>query len=236
MSAGRGWLVAVAVWGVSSTALAQDAGAPPPSSTEPAPIDLYTPPPPAPKEPEVERTGPGGFELGLRLDAELPFGEAFSGTRLKSMTSSQVALRLELGWRITPRWQVAAFAGYGLAFVNGCTENVSCSAHDVRVGLGGQLHLRPGEAVDPWIGLGAGYEWLSLSSSTSAVSTDVTFEGPTFALLDVGADFRLGERAAVGPFLEASAGQLRSTETGDLAGKRAHLWVGLGVRGWFDVR
>jgi len=228
-----------------SGALAQEAPAPqseppsepPPTRAEPAPIDLYTPPPSAPEEaPEPPAHGPGGFELGARLDAQLPLGEAFSGTSLKSLASGQAALQLDAGWRVSPRWALGAFVRYGIAFVNGCTQDVSCSANDLRVGVEGQLHLRPGAAVDPWIGLGAGYEWFSLSSSTSAVSTDVTFQGPTFALLDVGADLRLGDHAALGPYLEASAGQLRSTESGDLAGKRAHLWVGLGVRGWFDLR
>lgn len=221
-----GWMVALALAG-ASVAHAQ---------AEPAPIDLFVPKTPPKEEAPVETEGAFGFELGVRIDAQLPVGEVFGGTSVKDMTAGQAALQVDLGWRIDPRWSVGAFTRYGIALVNGCTDNVSCSGHDLRLGVEGQLHLLPGSAIDPWIGLGAGYEWLSLSSSTSAVDTEVTFKGPTFALLDVGADYRVSDTVGVGPYLEASAGQFRSTGSSGLARKRAHLWVGLGVRGWFDFR
>lgn len=240
------WCAATLALFVSPAALAQaqDPNAPPASAAPqsappegPAPIDLLAPA----RAPEIEHTeppegGPGGFEIGLRLDAQLPVGDTFSGTSLKSMVSGQAAAQVDAGWRIDPRWEVGAFFRYGLAFVNGCPQGVSCSAHNLRVGVEGQLHLSPGTSVDPWIGLGTGYEFFTLSASTAKAKTDVTYKGLTFALLEVGADYRLSDVLGMGPYVEASAGQFSSDDSGDLSRKSLHLWLGLGVRGWFDLR
>jgi hypothetical protein len=40
----------------------------------------------------------------------------------------------------------------------------------------------------------------------------------------------------VGPYFEATAGQYQRTANGDLLYKGLHVWLGLGVRGWWDVR
>lgn len=254
-----GWSAVVLAVSVASPALAQDSssGEAPsaqasqpqdssvqPSAPPPAPIDLIAPQPKEEKKEEAPAaTGPGGFELGLRIVAELPLGDTFKGTSLKSMVAGQAAAQLDLGWRIDPRWEVGAFVRYGLAFVNGCTKEVSCSSHDVGLGLEGQLHLAPGAWFDPWLGLGVGYEFLTLSSngaatppSNVAVETTVTYKGLTYAAVNLGADYRLSDVLGGGPYVEFSAGQFASTQDTDLTNKSLHLWLGLGLRGWFDLR
>lgn len=44
-----------------------------------------------------------------------------------------------------------------------CTVGASCSATDYRLRFDCIFTWRAGFAVDPWLGLGIGYEWLQLS-------------------------------------------------------------------------
>lgn len=115
---------------------------------------------------------------------------------------------------------------------------VSCSAADVRLGLNVHYHFSPGESFDPWVGVGAGYEWLVLDESAGAISVSETARGFEFANFQLGGDFSVAPSFGIGPFFAftlAEYSHLGGTIEADLATKSIHGWVMGGVRGVFDI-
>ena len=116
---------------------------------------------------------------------------------------------------------------------------MSCSAKDLRLGLNVHYHFSPGESFDPWVGLGAGYEWLALDESAGAISVSETATGFEFGNLP--ARRRFLRRPATSPsdrsspFTLAQYSHLSGPIDADLAPKSIHGWVMGGVRGVFDI-
>jgi hypothetical protein len=130
----------------------------------------------------------------------------------------------------------------------------SCSGHDMRGGVDVQVHIRPRQSVDPWVGLGIGHEWLSTSAvesyAGSSSTYSVQFDGWNFADLMAGVDFRSSNGLAFGPYLEFSSGSFgsynasvkgadanssTSSTSGDIPSQSAHQWFTLGARGTFEM-
>jgi hypothetical protein len=135
-----------------------------------------------------------------------------------------------------------------------------CNFHGLRFGAQVHYHLAPERSLDPWIGAGIGYEWLtsSVSSSGSIVpngapgpaSLSTTVHGFEFVNLQGGLDFKPWERSnfGVGPFVSFSLGEydsgsiacggtacnvVPSSRSSDVREKGIHEWLTLGVRGTF---
>jgi hypothetical protein len=194
---------------------------------------------------------PAHFEVGVRAGLGLPIGNAVgprqdapAGTSLSSLVAWTVPLQLDAGARVGPvfvgLYLTYAFGHPGSAFDTANTR----SANDVRVGFEALWHFAPDGAVDPWAGLGVGYEWLNLSvSGPSGGSVSATFRGFEWVNVQLGLDFRLGRYFRLGPFLQARVGQYDSGSLGivngqgvetsasaDLPSKAAHAWIDVGVR------
>lgn len=193
-----------------------------------------------------------GFEAGLRLGYGIPLGSLVENSDLSDGVGGQVPLILDVGYRVIPNLFVGLYAQYGFAWVGGdisdaCdATNADCSAHDIRLGIEGHYHFQPREQLDPWIGLGIGYEWLGMS--VEAGNTEVSFgaHGFEFINLQAGLDIRASDNFYVGPFLTLSIGQFSETTvdcdtgvcdnfsfgaSGDIENKAMHQWLLLGVRG-----
>ena len=206
----------------------------------------------------AEVPGPG-FEIGAR------FGYGFSAGRLGAppngtdndlgdFVTGQWPIWLDAGYRLTSDFYLGGLFQYGFGTVNqdqqqGCRNaNVNCSASDIRLGIMGRYAFPALWQVRPWAGLGVGYEWGSFSVDQSAIgntTTEATWSGFEFANLQVGGDFHLAHRVALGPFFSLSLGQYGSTSTTtsngttsttmdrDLAKTSLHEWIMFGVRGAF---
>jgi hypothetical protein len=104
------------------------------------------------------------------------------------------------------------------------------------------LHLRAGFAVDPWLGLGIGYEWLRLSGEGLGYQnppSSIEFSGWDYLIIEAGGEFRLATSFALGPFVGFSFGEYSSTsEDGysrDLLEQALHAWLQLGLRGTINL-
>ena len=207
----------------------------------------------------------GGFELGGRLGYGIPLGEIRDDVDLSDGISGMVPLQLDLGYRVSPAFSIGGYVMYGVGFAGddvarGCDSvdglpgvSASCSARDVRLGVQAQFHFLPKKKLDPWIGVGLGYEWLTLESDVSGAGmqrdTTSTGKGVEFIDLQGGLDFKVASGLALGPFLSFSIGQYSSfkvscsgnacngftSASGDIDEKSAHQWFMLGVRGTFVV-
>jgi hypothetical protein len=122
----------------------------------------------------------------------------------------------------------------------------SCSIDDTVLGVDAQLHLKPEAWLDPWIGIGAGYEWLGSSASAGGQMASNTVSGIQYVQIQLGGDIaiRRAPGMAVGPFASFSAGQYLNvtserptiTVSQGITDKSFHEWLLVGVRGVYNFR
>ena len=194
---------------------------------------------------------PAHFEAGLRAALGLPIGNAIgpradapTGTSLSDLVAWAVPLQLDAGARVGPVF-VGVYLSYAFGKPGSAFDTANGrSANDVRVGFEVLWHFAPDRAVDPWAGLGVGYEWLNLSvTAPGGGSVSASFRGFEWVNVQVGVDFRLGQNFRLGPFLQTRVGQYDSgsigivnaqgaeaTGSADLPSKAAHAWIDIGVR------
>jgi hypothetical protein len=95
--------------------------------------------------------------------------------------------------------------------------------------------------MNPWFGLGIGYEIASVSAEAGGGEASTTYKGIEFLNLQAGADFKVADNVGIGPFLSFSLGQYSSFSSesplgeidGDIEEKGMHQWLTIGVKGSF---
>jgi outer membrane protein W len=189
--------------------------------------------------------GPRGFELGARIGYALPMGSAQEDAKMSDAISGQLPLVLDAGYRITPNIYVGAYGqiGYVMQSDKACPDGVSCSATDIKLGANVHYHFLPAATFDPWVGVGAGYEWLHSSASKGEMDVSSTGHGFELLNLQVGGDYRLAKQVAIGPFVGFSLGQYSKASittngkeaSGDIEKTAMHEWLTLGVKGTFNL-
>jgi hypothetical protein len=193
---------------------------------------------------------PTRFEAGVRAGLGFPIGNAIgptanasNGTSLADLVAWTVPLQLELGARIGPVF-VGGYGSYAFGKAGSLFEGASSrSASDVRIGFEVLWHLSPDRKVDPWVGIGVGYEWLNLGVQVGTFATvNATFRGFEWVNAQLGIEFVLGRHFGLGPFIQASVAQYdsgsgelitsRGTRGGsaDIQSKAVHAWIGVGLR------
>lgn len=201
-----------------------------------------------------------GFHFGLRLGYGFALGKATGAASSSSSSSGgttttsfgsgamsdniagQIPLWVDAGWQFTPSFMLGAYFSYGFVLPSGdladaCdSARASCTLNDIRLGVQAQLSFAPGRPTEPWLGVGAGYEWFSLNVN------DATFRLHGFELLMLqgGIDFG-GDSggSSIGPFAAFTFGQFSRAkikfgsidETVDVDEKATHNWLFVGIRG-----
>jgi hypothetical protein len=173
--------------------------------------------------------------------------------------SNAVPIWFDAGYRLLPSLYLGAYFAYGFGSVPGNAQSycsapgLSCSLTDLRVGVDVQYHFLPASWLDPWVGLGAGFEWLNASwqkqgrgspvfggLSTGDLDHDSQLSGWELVNIQAGLDYRFGAHWGVGPFVMLSFGQFGSfsdTSYSDpVEDKAIHEWLVFGVRGVLDIR
>ena len=204
---------------------------------------------------------PTGVEVGLRLGYSIPLGKASGdqtvggqtvpGVNLSDIASSRIPIWIDAGYRFNPNMYVGAFLQYGFVSLasnyggGACQQNgVSCSAHDIQFGAMFAYHLMPDQTIDPWGGVGIGYETLSGSATVNGQDAGGgSYKGLQFLNLQLGADYKVMPNLGVGPFLSFSLGSYSSAtatangQSQDVQNFQSglHEWLTLGVRGAYDI-
>ncbi|HMR74461.1 MAG TPA: OmpW family outer membrane protein [Polyangiaceae bacterium] len=179
----------------------------------------------------------GKIKIGLRVGYGLPLGDASKDNKLGDSISGIIPIWVDLGYMVTPNIMVGLYGQYGIAMLNSDIKdacdaaNADCSAAAIRFGLQGQYHLSPAESLDPWFGLGIGYEMLNFKSPIGDANTT----GLEFLNLQAGANFKVADSIGVGPFVSFSLGQYSSVEGNDIPEKSMHQWLVLGVGGTLGI-
>jgi len=193
---------------------------------------------------------PTRFEAAVRTAVGIPIGNATGatdrapgGTHLSDLVSWSVPLELELGARIGPAF-VGGYVSYAFGKAGSALETgTDRSANNVRFGFEVLWHLAPDRSVDPWLGMGVGYEWLNLSVTSPDGTVTGTARGFEWVNLQLGIDFMLGPSFRLGPFVRSRIGQYdtgslgfinpqggQASGSGDIQSKSIHTWIDVGLR------
>lgn len=203
-----------------------------------------------------------GFETGLRLGVGVPLGKGgrtLEGVErsLNDLTTWRAPLWIDVGYRVSPVTTVGAYAQLGVGG-NGDACAGECDWTDLRIGAQAQWRFAPGSGVNPWLGVGLGYEWLSFRTlvrvpvpdpepgdpESIPVRTAERLGGPEL-LLQGGLEFKVEDSFSVGPYASATVGQYLSDgikcdpadlgcpEAPAIDGSGFHSWLGIGLRGTY---
>lgn len=230
------------------------------------------PPPPPPKASEPPRPAPPPepegppkrFTVGVRVGFAFPLLNAYrdakdeSAVRLGNELHGALPIALELGYRVLEPLYVGVLGSFGPAFPRSAGDGycspsaTSCTGDHLRVAVQARFHPLRGRTIDPWVGLGFGYERLSLreegiTANGDQGSVEMALSGVEFFDVSVGANYSVLRDLAVGPFLSFTLGQYgrisvdetlgSGSTTSDSAIKNTspHAWLVLGVRGAFGL-
>jgi hypothetical protein len=208
-------------------------------------------PPAAAPEPSSAPEAHRGFQGALRAGVSLPFGSVTSTTAMADAVSIQVPIIVDLGVKPIDQLFIGAYFGVAQGGAAGAIADVcahlgvSCNGLSLRFGVQVHYAFRPAATVNPWVGLGIGYEIARSSGTSGKNSVDNTLSGLELVHLMGGVDFRLARAFGVGPFVDLALGQYSTAQTKQNAGGRVttlggaidnpalHEWLTLGVRGVF---
>ena len=182
-----------------------------------------------------------GFALNFRFGYAIPGGTAYDAADGSSVSQSDVYSgavlgELDLGWRFSPNWGLNFYLGLGAAQLSS-NSGGSGSHAEVQAGIEGEFHVLPFGMVDPWFGLGVGYEAVGFKDS---LNPDITYAiGGAAFRAEFGADFRLGSHFVVGPLVTGNFGWYSSASATDSSGSSVtvnfdsstmHEWFTFGAR------
>jgi hypothetical protein len=189
------------------------------------------------------------LEFGLTAGVSLPSGSALPSKDLSELFTAGLPIGVEAGY-LRGHWFVGVSGSYARLFpkegsASGCGLGGGCSSHSFELGAWVAYHGSPEGRSDPWIALGAGLEWATLSSPGLPAEIDTTFNGFQVVQARVGLALKRGVIFGVGPFVGLSVGQyvhastsdgVQGTNTSmDIDNKSFHEWLTIGVRLSFDV-
>jgi hypothetical protein len=184
------------------------------------------------------------FSFGARLGYAPAGGNTYGDVAMEDYTvKSQIPLQLDAMYKFTPAFAAGVYFSYGIGQVDyaGCdAPGVSCSGSDLRLGIQATYSfVRAGSQFVPWLGAGFGWEQANDTIEYGGNSIDFSYSGLEFLNLQVGGDFQVSEKFAIGPYAMITFGSYTSAEengvSGDITNTATHEWYGFGVRGKFDL-
>jgi hypothetical protein len=198
--------------------------------------DPDMPPPGA----SAREPSPSGPRVALRSGVAVPFGSAFNASGALSDTiTGYVPVRLDVGYRIARHFYVGVDAQLAVLLPNNCPPGASCTGTNVRFGGMLAVHVLPGSVIDPWVGLGMGYERLNVSRTVDGTTGEISASGVELLNFDLGMDLRPTRELRIGPVISSTFTRYtRVAVNGDSTtdfDPSLHAWVLLGFRGAFDL-
>ncbi len=187
----------------------------------------------------------GGPTLAARVAFAPAVGSVAASLPMSEGLQAQLPLQLDALWRFGP-FSAGAYTSVGLGLVGAaaCADGADCSGSAVRVGVQG---IRDFGARGPgwpaaWAGVGLGWEWARWSRERLGSETSWSYGGPE-ALVQGGAEWRLGRRLALGPYALVGLGRYASVSldtpvasaSADVGERAFHAWIHLGVRCRLDL-
>jgi Autotransporter beta-domain len=200
-----------------------------------------------PKEEPVDHREHEAALFSVGVGAGVPRGSAMKDTggtalSMRDVVSADFPLSLGLGVRLGPVVYIGLAFEHAFLTTNNCDQGSSCSASDTRIGIEGRFHLMPGPPFSPWVALGCGYEFFSLSES-GALAGDTSLHGWDFDV-QLGGDIQISRAFSLAPFVGIRFGTFSTatvdtgtTKSGDIPDSQqaTHEWLTFGLRGTFSL-
>jgi hypothetical protein len=216
--------------------------------------------------PDPVRIG-GRLHFALRTGFGLPLGQYANVQALASVqdednaigddTYGVIPIWFDAGYRLSDRLLLGAYFMFGIVLPKtapadnplggGCPEGFDCFATGVRLGAQAQYSFAPEATLDPWLGVGLGYEWVSTQLEGEVFSfpfeSSTRYSGPDLLQLQGGVDFHTRSIFSVGPFGSVSAMRYTSCSL-TLGGEESrceleeggwHGWLVFGMRGVVEL-
>jgi hypothetical protein len=169
-----------------------------------------------------------GIQFGARVGYAAQAGSIYSGLGVWDASSGNVPIIVDVGWRALPQLYVGAYGQYAPVLLKtnaqSCPSDFNCDAQNWRFGLQVDIHPAPHTRLDPYFGVGSGYEilhtnvngtvpiQLATGPATALVDQSVTDRGWEFANVTAGFDYRANAAVGVGPFITATYGRFNVHE------------------------
>ena len=203
-------------------------------------------------QPSEEKKYSPRLAMGVRSGYSWGLGDVDSSMALKDVMAFQIPVQLDVGLRFHPEYSVGVYASYGFSRPTGATKDlcdaygVSCSASGVRAGVQvlryfsersqpSPLWRDPHHSEDEssyWLGVGLGYDAITVSMSGGGGSTDVTASGIEWNVA-AGFDFYTGPRSTMGLYASLSVARFTDLKAGGTSGtisdQKLHEWLTLGL-------
>ena len=159
----------------------------------------------------------------------MPWGEASDaqGDDLSARYGWQVPVLIDAGFKLQKPWFLGVYGGVGYGRVGSgneaeqacAAEGVDCTTLSYQFGIQAQYHFGASDQLNPWLGLGGGYEIFRQTLSSGPYSEVQQTSGLSLVKLAFGVDYR--SSFGFGPFVEISAGRFQATST-EVNGSEAH--------------
>lgn len=161
--------------------------------------------------------------------------------------SGAIPIEVAARYRFTPNVSAGVYFQWNPAFVSSatCGSGASCSGHDMRLGVVMVYDIIPDGAVNPWFGLGMGWQWSQASVTTGGVTGTLNVNGWEFPVVQAGVDFVLAKAFALGPYvgffggtytnLTYKYGSSESRWAVDPSTRAYHAWVQFGLKGTLNL-
>lgn len=167
-----------------------------------------------------------GLELTVGLGAATTTGDIGDGMTAHELIGSAGQLDLAIGGRIAKNLTLAFYSN----------AQAGDGAYTGAAGIAADLHLRPGQDVDPWVRLGTGVRSYLHDDGGTVVGV-----GAEIVKFELGADLRVDRHWSIGPVIGASASlygaEKRPMEDfHELSGKGINWTLTAGIAGRFHTR
>jgi hypothetical protein len=249
------FVASCAVWASTETsALAQG----------PSQASANTPAPETVPEPSTAMAN-RGLQLGIRMGYAFGSGVVYSGLSVMDGSHGAMPLIGDIGIRFLPWLYAGLYGQYAPVFTRPndveCFQGFQCNAQDYRFGLEADFHVAPRTRLDPYVGVGWGYEILhthlqgpqvvptAAGFAPGSVNVSVIDRGWEFVTLTGGFDGRIDPSLGIGLFASVSLNEYgvhTGTQTVSVGGTQAssgpipdvnhglHELYIAGVRGTFN--
>ena len=187
-----------------------------------------------------------GPSFSFWLGVGLPGGDISNegDGRLGDLVNSSIPFGGEIAYRFNPAFRTGVFFQLAPLSIAGsaCASGDRCDGMDYQFGFDAQIHLAPFRRVDPWVGLGVGWEWMEINATnfTDNIPDRWTYSGVLFPRLSTGLDIPLTPTFTLGPYLSWEAGRFTQVDqesrgSFDINSPAYHGWLEIGVRGNFNL-
>ena len=184
------------------------------------------------------------FEIGLSSGySVVGFGHRLQAADFESLWA--IPLLVDVGYRISKNWSIGAYGEVG--FIDNSPSDVedvdeSIKGHHYRLGAEALYHSSPERRVQPWFGVGLGYDALRTTYRVRSTfppvasarpdpgsSSPIRANGLEIGHAQLGIDFALVPGFAFGPFLGGSVvsyGNRRGIQSSD----GFNVWSNIGLK------